>query len=630
MVFKRQIQKVLVSSILIFTFMFNVILPVSAQGDFVTSSRIGGGSSVYVFRSSRKAKKKTYIAKRRTKAKRTKKQRRVTRKKIVRQSRRVAKRNRKRRRIKKVTPQQLQEITIERKTPQEASKILAGAGEYFVERDNYEKAVGYLEQAVELDENNKDARLALSEVYASLGDQTMDKAEEYARLAAKAVEADNKADIQKYLTQEKFSYQKAEREFVRAIELDTKNSSAYASLGQYYDNQGDDKKAKANYEKALEIDPDLSKVKAPLGIIYYQEGLISKAEQFISAALDGGEENAEVQYFLGLIRYTQNRNDEAKAALEASISLDNENAEAHYYYAATLNRLGDDERAVAEYIKTTSLNPKFVSAWFDLGVAFYNKGQYERAVDAFNKAIKLNMNQTAEDKRIYAESFANLAETYRQTERYDLAVSKYRNAVDLINDAELFSSYAFVLARQDLWSESIRRFEQVANMKPDAISYANLGWAYYQESQFHFSWNRVAKQKASLQKAKIALETAIGKDPNFSASYLNLGITLNDLDDHASAVRVLKKAMNLRDDWVIAVTELGIAYRKKGDTEKAISQFKKAISIDKKYAYAYYGLGEAEFSRGKRKEANKALKQLRKLDTKLANKLEKKLTKDIF
>lgn len=627
---KLQLKSGILSLILIFTFIFNSVLPANAQGDFVTSGRIGGGSSVYVFRKSRKAKKSNYASKRRSRVKRTRKQRRVTRKKIARQSRRVAKRNRKRRRIKQITPKQFKAIEIvklTRQSKEEASKVLAGAGEYFVHQDEYEKAIGYLEQAIELDENNNDAKLALSEVYTTVADATAEKAEEYALLAAKAVKEEKQSDVRKYLTLEKFAVQKVENDLKRSLELDPKNSSAYSSLGGFYDNNNDDVKAKENYNKALELDNTLFKVKAPLGIIYYQEGLIDEADKYLAGALEGGEDNAEIQYFRGLIRYKQNQNEDAKTALQTSIALDNDNAEAHYYLGATLNRLDDEDGAIREFELATLLDSTFVLAWFDLGVVYYNKEMYEKAIDSFDKAIKLNMNQTEEEKRVYAESFANLAETYRQTDRFDKAIANYRNAVDLLNDSELYSTYGFVLAREEKWSDSIRMFEKVISITPDALSYANLGWTHYQESQFHLGWNRTAKQKASLLKAKTALETAISKDAGFVAPYVNLGMTLNDLGESKEAIAILKKGITLKDDWVFAVTELANAYQRSKDYNRAIKEYQHAIKMDKNYAYAYYGLGETELARGKLKEAKKVHKKLQNLDSNLAKKLENKIRK---
>ncbi len=628
---KKQLQKSILSLFFIFVFLFNTVLPAKAQGDYVTSGRIGGGSSVYVYRTSSKVSKGNYAPKRRSVAKRTAKQRRTTRRSIARQSRVVARKNRVRRNIKTITPQELEDVQIERKTPQEASVVLAGAGEYFVEKDEFEKAVGYLEQAVELDEKNTDAKLALSEVYTMLGDQTLEKADEYAELAAKAVAERNEEDKQKYLREENTARQKGEKYFRRAIELDPKNASAYASLGGYLDSLDkveSDKEAQANYEKALELDANLTDVKAPLGIIYYQEGLIEKAEKYITEAMNAGEDNAETQYFMGLIRYKQNDNVKAKQALEKSIGLDDDNEEAHYYLGAVLTRLGEEDRAITEFQKATLLDATFVLAWFDLGVAYYNKGMYQKAIEAFNKAIELNRNQTEEDRRVYQESFANLGETYRQTENYDKAVSHYRNAVDLIkNDPELFSSYGFVLAEEDKWIDAINAFKKVTELQPDEFSFGNLGWAYYQEALYHQKWNRKSQASASLQNAKTALETAISKNPNFPAPYLNLGATLRAMGSNKEAVTVLEKARILRKDWLLAEFELGVAYLESGDQNKAIGQFKKVIKSDKNSADAYFYLGKAEYEKGDEKEARKILQELRKLNSKKADELEKILNK---
>lgn len=629
---KGQFKKAILSICFIFTLLLNSIPVAYAQGGFVTTNRIGGGSSVYVFRTSRKAKKSNYAAKRRTKARRTKKQRRVTRRKIVRQTRRVAKRYRKRRTIKKVTPKQLEKINIKTISKAEASKVFAGTGEYYVERDEFEKAVQFLEQAVELNPNNNDAKLALSEVRTVLGNKSVDQAEDYAILAAKALKEKREADVEKYLTKEHFAFKKAENDFLSAIKLDPKNSTAYASLGQYYDDKNEDEKAIENYKKAIAIDDSLSYVKAPLGLHLYQKGEIAEAEKLFTEALKDGVESAEMQYFYGLILYKKQTDDkEAKIALQKSLSLDNENAEAHYYLGAVSNRLKEYDRAIESFKRATDFDPTFVLAWFDLGVVYYNQGQYDQAIAAFDKAIKLNKNQNDEEKKVRVESHANLAEAYRQKNQPKLAIPKYRFLVGKVNnDPELFSTFGFVLAGEKFWRESITTFDKVVQMKPDSVSYGNLGWAHYQESQFHASWNRKSQQRASLQKAKDALQKAIDQDSEFVAPYLNLGYTLNDLGEHDEAVKVLKKASKMRKDWVLTENALGIAYHGKGDLDKAAKHFQKAIKLDKNYASAYYGLGEVEFKRGKRKEADKALAKLSKLDTKLARILSRKIEKGAF
>jgi len=148
---RKSLSKHVLTLVLLWAFIATG-MPVRAQGDFVTSSDISGGSSVYVFRTSRKAKKRNFVSRRKSKAKRTSRQKRSTRGKVVRQSKVVAKRYRKKRSIKKITPQEFQKVNIQlaRKTPEEASKIFAGAAEYFIEKESdLQKAAGYLEEAID-------------------------------------------------------------------------------------------------------------------------------------------------------------------------------------------------------------------------------------------------------------------------------------------------------------------------------------------------------------------------------------------------------------------------------------------------------------------------------------------------
>lgn len=548
------------------------------------------------FENPEKLKKRGLRSTSNQRARRTKKQRRRTRRNVVKQSRTVAKKNRVRRKIKIVTQKEFEEIKVNRKTPQEASKIFAGLAEFHLRRDGLEKAVLAYEEAVQLDSANKDAKHGLSEVYTRIGDIA--------------------------LNAEKYS--KAEKDYAAAIKLDPKNSSAYAGRGQVYDEKEDELKAKADYEKAIELDPSLTRVYAPLGIIYYQEGETEKAEQYINNALAGSSENAETQYFLGLIRYKQNRNAEAVIALRKSIGIDADNEDAHYYLGAALYRLGKESEAIGEYEKTIQIDPKYVLAWFDLGVAYYNSGRYKDSISAYNTSIKFNSNQTTELKKVFGLSFQNVAEAYRQTNQFKLAESKYRVAVDHIkDDPELYGKFGFVLGRLKKWSVAIANFEKAVAINPDAISYANLGWAHYQDAlndeEFNYPKERI---NAKLRKAKPALEMAVQKDSTFAAARLNLGVVLNGLGESAQAARVLEEAVKLRKNWLPVENELGVAYLNNKQYSKAVKQFKKVTKKNKSFVWAFYNMARAEIFRGNKKAARKIQKKISKMDQTLANKLE--------
>ncbi len=600
---KSSLSKSALAIVILWSFLASG-LPLRAQGDLVTSTDISGGSSIFVFRDSRKAKKSNFVARRSSKARRSASQKRATRRNVVSQSRTVAKRYRSRRNINTITPEEFRKVDIQlaRKSPQDASKIFAGAAEYFLEKESdNQKAAEYLEQAIELDPTNVDAKLAFSELSVTIGNEALD-------------DMTLSPDMRR---------KKALGYFKQAVDNDPKNALAFVGLGQVYDDQNDDENARINYETALGLDQSLSEVKAALGFLYYGEGRIDEADTLIEEALDSGEDSAEIQYFLGLIRYKQGDDKAAEAALYKSISIDPGNSEAYYYMGAVLNRMGDANAAIEALKKATELDPKFVNAWFDLGVTYYNTEQYRNAIDTFNKADAENTNGDDELRRIYAETFANLAETYRQIGEYENAITKYRLAVSLIkDDADLYSTFGFVLGKKGSGKDAITNFEKAVEVNPDTVNYANLGWALMQSAIDNHSLRYFDREKVDLERAKVALAQAVAMDGNNVAAQLNLGSVLNDLGQSRDAVASLERANSLRKDWLPVVYELGEAYFANGDYDNAARQFSQAIKIDNNFVYAYFNLGRAEHMRGRKKEAKKAQDELRKRNARLADTLE--------
>lgn len=628
---RSQLRKSLLTAALLWAFLLSMV-PVNGQ--VVVPGNIAGGSAKYVVAGQKG--KTSFSARRVSRAKRTIKQRSSTRRQVVRQSQTVAKKNRNRRDIDEVTPEEYRrlEVQIKRMPPEEASVVLAGAGEYYVTRDEVDKAVIYLEGAVELDPENKDARLALSEVYTTLGDRALVKADEYTELAAKATAANDKTNERRNSALANTETQKAESYYQAAVKYDPSNPSAFVGLGQFYDAQGKDDLAKDNYEKALELDDSLTEVKGPLGIIYYQEGEVAKAEALIAESLASDPNNAESQFFLGLIRYKQNQNQAALEALRKSIEIDDENAESHYYLGATFNRLEDPDKAIAEFERAVGIDQRFYQAWFDLGVAYYNKGQFEKAIVAFEKAIDFNSDQSDEQKRLLDESYANVAEAYRQAGKVDMAISKYRIAVSRVtDDPELFTTYGFAQAESDNWSTAVEAFRTAAGLAPDTATVTtNLGWAYYKAAENYDRRNMKADKEASLRNARAALEKAIEQygrmdDPSresVAAANLYLGTVLNELGEYDRAAVVLKKANDLSNErWAASVLELGKAYHNSKKFGEAIKQFKRAQDIQKNYPEAMYYQALAEFRNGDEKEARKIQAKLKPIDSRLASRLER-------
>ena len=597
-----RLLKAVMSLILVWSFLIGGV-QVRAQ-DLVAVSDITSSSSVFVFRSSRKAPARNFVSS--VKIKRAKVQRVETARRLSKQFVAVAKVAPRRVRSKTVEPTKLP-AKINTMPKGEASKIFAGVGEFYMDREDTDKSIEFFREALLLDENNPNAQTGLSEALALRGNQLL---------------VEDKASV-------------ARPFFEEAISLNPKNAVAYFGLAEVYSDGDKDSEALANYEKALQFDKDLTEIYVPLGILYYQKGEIAKADEFLSKALKSAPNDTETQYFLGLVRYAQNRNDEALTAFRNVLKADANSAEGYFHTAEALVRLKKNADAIPEYDEAIRLKPKYFDAYLAKGSALYDMEKYTEAVVALDEARRLkNDNLTV---------YINLADAYRQERKFNEAESNYNMATvfaardkNFSKDdlADIYSKMGFVIGQQCAlnikknlpckWNVAITSFEKAIELSPNAADYSNLGWAYYNAGSLDLIQRREADGKAKLEKAKTALQSALNLKPAYmEAPLLNLGMTLSDLGDYQGAIKALKAATDKKSDWTFAINELGIAYRKAGDFDNAAKQFQRVIAADNKYASAYYNLAETEFNRKNMKEVKKNYEQLKKLGrTDLSSRIE--------
>lgn len=568
---KRFIGNIILAAIFVQYNSFTIL----AQ-DIVTSEEITFGSSVFILRSANK-----------------------TQKKFAPQVTKVSKQN---------STKRIRESVVYAKTPrksesglqnkrgnmnaqgqkaskEKASQDIAMAAQTFLEKGDFTTAIDYFLQATTLDPNNEDAKRGLSRAY--------------------TVKANHLLESKRY--EEAISF------YNQAISYDNQNAAAFAGLGESFEALGRKEEALSNYEKALSIDPKLEDLYVPIAGLYLEKGEVAKADQFISKV--STKNSADTQYLRGLIYYKMDSYPDALAAFNETIKLDPNKAEAYYYQAETLDRLNQNDQALEAYRKAVQLKPDFLEAWFDLGVALYNRGDYQMAVDAYKKAIQL--------KPDYAEAYLNLANTFRKLKKYEEANSNYVLASNFIkNNADLYSEWGFCLAAVGKWNSAIEKLNLAVSMSPDAIDYANLGWAYYNSAQEDLRNRQNEPAKSKLAKAKEALQKAVQLNPRLAPAFLNLGITLTDLGEYEQAIKALSTAVSLRKSWVFALNELGIAYRKFGKLDPAAENFREALKVNPDFVPALYNLGEVEMKRGNKKEALKAYERLKRLNPDLAKQLD--------
>ena len=402
--------------------------------------------------------------------------------------------------------------------------------------------------------------------------------------------------------------------FEEAVKLDPKNEIAFTKLGEIHDARGRNDAAVANYEKALAIDPELSSLYLPVALAYVEAGNAAKADLYLTKAETAGGQASEARFARGVMLFKQDKHNEALAVFDQIAVAEPQNGAVQYQRAVIFDKLGQQDKAVDSYKKATQIDPNYSLAWFDLGVIYYNRGDYKNAESAYRAAIKADFAN--------AKAHANLASTLRQQERYAEANAEYKIAAETIkDDPDLYSEWGFCLGKVNDWEKATARLETARGMSTTAVDDTNVGWAYYNAAQADKAAEKDAEAAAKLEKSKAALETAVKKDPNLDAAHMNLGSTYNSLGEHDKAVGELNEAVRLHPDWVIALNQLGLAYRGTNNLDMALSQFSRAVLLDGNNVNGLFNLGSTQYAKGDKKGAKKTQDRLKKLRPDLAEQL---------
>lgn len=591
----------LLAAALVVTFSIGGIMPAFGQ-DLVPVSNIGGGgSSVFVLRPSKAPKKFSGG----TRTTRSKAQKAETAKKIKKQVDTLAKAEPRRVKSTVVTPDKVP-TNMKTISKEQASKLFAGVGEYYIDRDDAENSINFFRESTTLDANNIKAREGLSEAFV---------------VKANKLQASDQGTS-------------AKAYFLEALKYDPKNAAAYVGLGSAYTDLDQVADAIVNYEKALAANPNLTEIYLPLGVLYYQKGEIAKADEMLTRAVADSAESAETLLLIGQIRGSQNRNDEALVALNRAKALDPNNAEAFYYTGDVLMRLGRLNDAIIEFQRASSLKPNYFEALRGAGQANFELKNYKDSVAAYQAATRA--------KNDNADTYAALGEANRMAGNYNDAESAYATAKDLMarmpdynkdDQADIYSKIGFVIGQQcELnmrqaiacrWPAAIAAFQKAVDITGSPIDRANLGWAYYNQARVDINSRRPDAARPTLELAKSTLQMALTGNPKITDGVLqNLGGVQIDQGDFRGAIESLKPVVNHQPDWVFAKYALGTAYFKVDEFENAEPMFRAAADMDPTNVGYLASLGYTLIKLKRGGEVKKIVARLKKLDAGEALKLE--------
>lgn len=176
------------------------------------------------------------------------------------------------------------------------------------------------------------------------------------------------------------AYGKARDAALKAIEIDSTLSDAYASLAyEKFVNERDLAGADSDYQRALALDPNNANAHHWYALCLAAAKRFDEAIQQIDLALELDPMAIAIHYNAGWVYIAAGRYDDALAAAQRALEIDPNNAPAHGTLAVAYRFKGKYEQAIAEFQKAQDLRAGYSPYEVEVARMYALEGRKDRA-----------------------------------------------------------------------------------------------------------------------------------------------------------------------------------------------------------------------------------------------------------
>lgn len=222
------------------------------------------------------------------------------------------------------------------------------------------------------------------------------------------------------------------------------DSNVYVDIGSCYYMLENYREAKEYWSKAINLNAKNSKAYANLGNLNYKDGNIEKAiSLWISALVSKPEDantcrnlavafgkkemkRASIKYFEKYLKYEENKSSDDYIQVKNKIEECLKGANRFLHTGEQLQMAKDDKQAMAYYLKSVALYPNIAKTNINLGNLFFAKKDFASAVKYWASASYI-------DKNFY-QIYSNLAFAYEMLQKFDYAYCYYCRYINYISN----------------------------------------------------------------------------------------------------------------------------------------------------------------------------------------------------
>lgn len=271
-----------------------------------------------------------------------------------------------------------------------------------------------------------------------------------------------------YEEQEK--YTNAIDEYVRAIEINTKDYNSYYKIAGFLKELNKNEEAINMLNDLLKKKPDYLDASLLLGDILYMEERFKEATFVYSDALKYNPGNYEIYYNLGMVYTRLNDFQKAKEYYETAAEINSLLYSAKFSLAQIAMIYGDLEEAKRRFMECLTSENMESGAYYYLAQICMLKGEKEKAIDYINVAIELDSKiyKKIEGQAIFAPIIKkirvpNLNDTLNITKSEKISIKEEKTQKHLEDTYYLVNK----LNNNDLKMMKNMKNNQIENKKED-------------------------------------------------------------------------------------------------------------------------------------------------------------------
>ncbi len=513
----------------------------------------------------------------------------------------------------------------------------------------YERAIGYFDQALSTDSNQKDVRAYQGFAYFKLGkyDEAIRVLKEELALFPHSLDASILLGYV-YFNQEKYEeaaklcqnydklFEKALREEAKKKKLDLRSKKDRDEFEENYE---------YFFDEIHKKNPNLGLPYFILGFHQKKNGNFEKAEENFNQAIKKGYSSVACKAQLIDLELERENWQEGLAKSQIGLQIEDSKSEFYFLMGYAYYHLGEIERAIYCFDKAFKLRPYEVEGAKNLGKIYFNQKKFKKATSFLKKVLNIIpfdyeamflLDRSSAEKSVQKKEDKPRI-TKNIVDEVDLEY-KYVFKSDINHIISVMNESALSLLRSGHLGKAIglvRIFLEIHDLSPD-LNY-NLANFYRMNNDLgkaiKYAWRATELKKdfrdaydlvgniffrlEDYENAIIAYQKVMDIGPRDALGYYNLGCVysaMGDLDDaeeswknaisHEKVRKVKKEEKASGDELTRTVTVfkasvaakahggLGRLYLQQNQSEKALEHFEKAVEIEPGKPELYYEIGK--------------------------------------